>query len=121
MKYGNNRLEIANIAPDAISTLRGPNTMPSHTDSGPISIWPTVKAVGIQAPSSNPAWIAPRTSARPKVVRRPASVEITAPSKTAMTPISGRGVISPPARTAWSTGVLAASDAMTILSSGLMR
>ena len=41
--------------------------MPSQGEDGPISIWPTVKAVVIHAPSSKPAWTAPRTSARPKV------------------------------------------------------
>jgi hypothetical protein len=40
----------------------------SQADTGPINICPTMKAVVIQAPSSKPAWTAPRTSARPKFV-----------------------------------------------------
>ncbi len=37
---------------EIISTRRGPNTRPSHAETGPMLIWPTVVAVVIQAPSS---------------------------------------------------------------------
>ena len=75
---------------ETVRTRRGPNTPPSQAEGGPIIICPTVKAVVIQAPSSKPAWTAPRTSARPNVVMRLSSVEITAPKSTASTPMNGR-------------------------------
>ena len=43
------------IVAEIIRTRRTPNTAPSHADAGPIIIWPTVNAVVIHAPSSNPA------------------------------------------------------------------
>ncbi len=52
---GRSRFEIVKMALEIINTRRGPNTIPSQTETGPISIWPTVKAVGIHAPSSKPA------------------------------------------------------------------
>ncbi len=52
---GRRKFETAKTALPITSNRRGPNTMPSQTETGPISIWPTVKAVGIHAPSSKPA------------------------------------------------------------------
>ena len=52
---GRRKFEIAKMAQEIISSRRTPNTIPSQTETGPISIWPTVKAVGIHAPSSKPA------------------------------------------------------------------
>jgi len=95
---------MAKIVAEIIRTRRGPKTPPSQAETGPIIICPTVKAVGIQAPSSNPAWTAPRTSARPNVVSRLLSVEMTAPSRTAATPMSGRAVIIGADCTARSSG-----------------
>ena len=54
-----------NTVAETISTRRGPNARPSHAATGPMHICPTVEAVVIQAPSSKPAWTAPRRSARP--------------------------------------------------------
>jgi len=90
---GSSRLESAKTALEIISSWRGPNTSPSQAEIGPISICPTVNAVVIHAPSSKPAWTAPRTSARPKLVMRPSSVEMIDPSSTARTPMKGRVVM----------------------------
>ncbi len=87
---GRRRDEIMKMTHEITSTRRTPNVMPSQGEVGVISICPTVKAVVIQAPSSKPAWTAPRTSARPKLVRRASSVEMTVPKSTASTPIRGR-------------------------------
>jgi hypothetical protein len=75
---------------DTDRTRRGPNAPPSQAEIGPVIICPTVKAVVIHAPSSKPACTAPRTSARPNVVMRLSSVEMTAPKSTASTPMNGR-------------------------------
>ena len=84
---GSSRFEMLKIVAEIIITRRTPNTAPSQDEGGPIIIWPTVKAVVIQAPSSKPACTAPRTSASPNVVMRLSRVEITVPSSTASVPM----------------------------------
>src|SRR5580658_934438 len=53
------------------------------------NICATVWEVVIHAPSSKPALIAPRRSARPKLDKRPFSVEMKVPIKTATNPSHG--------------------------------
>src|SRR3954454_6777649 len=57
-----------------------------------ISIWATVCAVEIHAPSSNPACTARRISARPSVDSRVLRVEMKVPINTAVKPSHGNDV-----------------------------
>jgi hypothetical protein len=84
---GRSALDSANTEAEIISTRCTPNTAPSQAETGPTSIWPTVSAVVIQAPSSKPACTAPRTSASPNEVMRLSSVEMIEPSSTASVPM----------------------------------
>ncbi len=74
-----------------MSTTRAPKAPPSHMAKGRTSIWATVWAVVIQAPSSKPACTPPRMSLSPKVENRPLSVERKVPSRTASSPNQGMG------------------------------
>src|ERR1700722_13935655 len=84
------RIEITPKATAAMNRPRlGPNAVPIQTAAGATSIWAADCTVVIQAPSSNPAWTAPRISASPKVESRPFSVEMNVPISTANKPIHG--------------------------------
>src|ERR1700677_3398974 len=84
------RIEITPKATAAMNRTRlGPYAVPIHTAAGATSIWAADCTVVIQAPSSNPAWTAPRISASPKVESRPFSVEMNVPMSTANKPSQG--------------------------------
>jgi len=91
-KFGDSgvRMEISPKAEAAMNRTRlGPNAIPIQTAAGATSIWAADCTVVIQAPSSNPAWTAPRISASPKVESRPFSVEMNVPMSTANKPSHG--------------------------------
>src|ERR1700678_2237102 len=91
-KFGDSgvRMEISPKAEAAMNRTRlGPNAIPIQTAAGATSIWAADCTVVIQAPSSNPAWTAPRISASPKVESRPFSVEMNVPMSTANKPSQG--------------------------------
>src|ERR1700733_11790624 len=84
------RIEITPKATAAMNrTRREPYAVPIQTAAGATSIWAADCTVVIQAPSSNPAWTAPRISASPKVESRPFSVEMNVPMSTANKPSHG--------------------------------
>src|ERR1700726_1419043 len=86
---GTNREIIPKASAAAIKTRLGPNADPIHTAAGATSICAVACAVVIQAPSSNPAWTAPRMSANPNVDSRPFNVEMNVPMSTARRPSHG--------------------------------
>src|ERR1700730_4089142 len=65
--------------------------LPAQTAIGVMSICAVVWEVVIQAPSSKPAWTAPRMSPSPNVESLPVSVDMKVPSSTAEIPNQGIG------------------------------
>src|ERR1700741_4783174 len=88
-EYGVIREIIANAMEAPMRTRRGPNAAPIHTAGTVTNIWAAVCAVVIHAPSSNPAFTAPRISARPNEERRVFSVAMKVPRSTARSPSQG--------------------------------
>src|SRR5579871_5982389 len=82
----------AKAAAASMSTLRVPKMAPNQMATRVTSICATVWEVDIQAPSSKPAWTAPRMSASPRLDSRVLRVEMKVPIRTAVRPSHGNEV-----------------------------